>query len=398
LTHLFQGSRQNWNKIGPKLGKRLANNDILTALGHRDGRKVVVVSNGYDFIVRPLLEGMGIDKQKPRLVACRLRSGARDRESGKLMLLTDALGHGWNNRAILVTHALDDLPILDQVAEACLTKWPKACYESAISNIYFPFRYISKVKHPGQNYFLKTVVAEDWAFAVLATSLLSSQPVLHATAVALLIASFWCVYEVGYMENDLVAEQLESDGKLSQAYEHNKGMIYFTVPWVWAILFSLPGLFILGVIDGQFSWAPVVFAILIWMSILIGVRVFFHIYNYSNKPTRIWLYPALQAFKSIGVLAVTTTNVLGATLLMAQIMARWNLYLIYRFSGKWISIGQVLRVMLFIIFLVTIILGDLVSVAQLLTFQTSAVLIYSLVKARREITVVWRGLGWTASP
>lgn len=395
LTSLFRGSCKRWEQIAPEIGRELSNRELLQALGRSESRNIVVASIGYDFILRPLLKGMKIGEHK--LVSCRFRTGLRDRERGKLALLSDELEKGWHERAILVTDSLDDLPVLEKVAGPYLTHWPQARYDSAMMGVYFPFYYTTRVKHPGEKYLIKTVAAEDWMFAILATSWLSPQPVLHAVAVAFLTASLWCVYEIGYMENDLVAELLESDGKLSKNYEHGKDMINLAKPWAWAVVFALPGLLLLALVEDQGAWWLLAMSFLMWGLVLVGIRLVFYLYNRVNKFTRIWLYPVLQAFKSFGILVVTSTNLVGVSLLISQIIARWVLYLIYRYSGKWITIGQVLRFIFFIILILGMLLGGTTLTGQLLTFQTLAILTYAALKARREIMSIFSGFGVISS-
>jgi hypothetical protein len=395
LTSLFPSASQRWELLAPEIGRQLGNRDIIEALWRSEAREIVVASIGYDFIIRPLLKDMEIGEY--RLIACGLETGALDRKRGKLALLDAHLESDWHKRTVFVTDSLEDHATLEKVANAYLTKWPQAQYRSTMDDLYLPFRYMTRVKHPGEKYLAKTVTAEDWMFAILATSWLSSQPIFHAISIAFLTASFWCIYEIGYMENDLVAELLEPDGKLSEAYEHWKGSIDLVKPWVWSFAFALPGLLLLALVEDQGIWWSIALSFFMWVQVLVGVRLVFYLYNRVNKVARVWLYPVLQLFKSFGVLAVTATNLVGASFLVSQVVARWVLYLVYRYAGKWAPIGQIIRLVVFLIILLGLMVANSALATQLLTYQTLFLFGYAALKARREIISVWSGFGMISS-
>lgn len=119
----------------------------------------------------------------------------------------------------------------------------------AFSQIYFTTRkrlfaifYVEKVKRIGQKYIYKVILWDDLPLLFLAFSWHTSHPLLHGISIFLLLVSFWCVYEIGYYENDLVAEKYEEKPRLSVAYHSYKQMMKTWTPWLWSGIFGVLGI------------------------------------------------------------------------------------------------------------------------------------------------------------
>lgn len=309
------------------------------------------------------------------------------------------LGDGAIAQAMLITDSQDDAPLLSAVAAPCLFVWPEAAYIPAMSDIYVPFFYLEKVKKAGYPYFLKEVIGNDFAILILATSWQSTHPWIHGIAMAFLLLSFLCVYEMGYMENDLIAERFEKKPALSELYLRHKQKINFWWPWVWSASFAMPGLFLLHWSDVLlFETSPLTFdwvtfnpaatlgsQVLAWFLFLGVVRLFFSFYNHVDKYSRVWLYPILQAFKSLGFLSVAATNAVGTLLFMATVLAYWLPYIIYRYAKKgWPegNIAQLFRLVVFTFLIIAMAVGT-EDWSLLWTGQVLAMGAY----------VIWRGAG-----
>ena len=246
-----------------------------------------------------------------------------------------------------------------------------------LKNIYYPFAYLEKVKRQNEKYTLKMIFWDDVPVLLLAFSLPATNSFLHGISIIFLLVSFWCIYELGYYENDCVAEKYESEPKLSPAYYAHKQMMETIYPLLWSLVFGFIGVILLeqaGVthlsftspsIEQKISFLdPIVLIYLSWMIFLVCMRCCFFVYNYVNKQTRAWLYIVLQSFRYYGFLVMTATNIIGITLLSSQILSRSLLYIVYRYSGgnsrNWPREipEKLLRFSVFIFMLTSICLGS----------------------------------------
>ncbi len=409
-TLLFPWTPMLWKFRSKRLAGLYGNPLLLDALRANPRASVIIASNGFDFIIRPIVEKL--DLPVKQLIACRFWHGSADRKRGKKALLTDVLGSAVLAQSVVITDSIDDEILLQAVATPCLTQWPEATYIKAMGDFYIPFFYTDRVKQPGEQYIVKVILAEDLLFVVLCTSWLSNHPVVHAVGMTFLMAAFWCIYEVGYMENDVVAEKLEATPKLSSTYLKYKSRISFWQPWIWALLFSLPGMAFLQIAKGDFQWTlatignsfdqiddeQMLQALGAWAVLLVALRLTYLVYNYANKPTRVWLYPVLQGYKCFGFLAVTSTNLIGSLLFLALCLSRWMLYLIYRYGkGSWYKVGQVLRCLIFASLVLTAAIGTQ-DISLLLSWQAWTILILTCLKAQREFRSIVKELGWITDP
>ena len=250
-------------------------------------------------------------------------------------------------------------------------------YRSSLKNIYLPFAYLEKVKRRGENYTLKVILWDDVPILLLAFSWQVTNSMLHGISIIFLLISFWCVYELGYYENDYVAEKYESKPKLSFSYYAHKQMMTSGYPWLWSLMFGLIGIVLLE--QTQFPYLPfpsllieqkinflnpIILNFLSWIIFLLCMRWCFLVYNYVNKKTRIWLYIVLQSFRYYGFLWVTITNLIGISLLSSHILSRSLLYIVYRYSGgnadNWPREipEKFLRFLIFIFILISICFGS----------------------------------------
>ena len=215
----------------------------------------------------------------------------------------------------------------------------------SLRNIYLPFAYLEKVKRKNEKYTLKMILWDDIPILLLAFSIPATNFFLHGISIILLLVSFWCIYELGYYENDYVAQKYESEPKLSGAYYAHQQMMETVYPLLWSLMFGLIGVILLEkagithpsfaiLIEQKISFLnPTILTYLSWITFLVCMRCCFFIYNYVNKQTRAWLYIVLQSFRYYGFLVMTATNLIGITLLSSHILSRSMLYIVYRYSG-----------------------------------------------------------------
>lgn len=382
-----------WRNTARKLAKQHSNSELVDCLNQNKGAEVIVASLGFKSVIEPILRHMPVSYSK--LIACDLLAGPKDRQRGKLDMVEKSIGAEALSTATLITDSLDDLPVLEKVAKPLLVVWDKAKYISPMSDLYLPMMYLHKVKRAGENYIVKSVLGDDLPILLLALSWLSPQPLLSCCAILFLTFSFWCIYEVGYYENDFVGWRYEKDPTLNKEF-YVPGATYVSgtamsiwQPWVWALLLGAVGAIFLTASDSAVEFgqnylqetidaATVPFAI--WTLSLIGSRLCFWIYNYVNKQTRIWLYTFLQFSRYCGFLAIVATNLIGVSILFSQILSRSISYLVYRYAGgkkeNWPQLQEkFLRLVLFVLFIGGLGLAQS-DLSLVLSWQTGAIFLW----------------------
>jgi hypothetical protein len=401
-TLIFPWTLILWQWQAKKLAKRHANNTLIQALTQNKNSRVILATNGFGFIINSLAKHLPITFND--VIACRFWQGATDRQKGKEFLLTAALGSDEVARAIAVTDSTNDYPLLALVAKPCLVIWPEAKYVPAMADIYIPFLYLERAKRPNKKYFLRVILCDDFLVLILALSWLSSHPILHGISMLFLMLSFWCIYELGYVENDVIAEKFEKKPQLSETYQRYKNRVNVQEAWLWATFFAIPGLIILALsklVFNQTSFADTIRGIEIkallvnmtlWIGFLVVVRSTFWMYNYVDKQTRTWLYFILQVYKSFGFLIVTPINVIGAMLFTSKAICSWIPYFIYRFTkSTWIEDLpiSVLQTFLFGFLIIAIALGTQ-TFSILVNWQTLVILLFCAYRARRQFWKIIR--------
>lgn len=396
-TLLFPWTLILWEWRAKELAQAYVNTILLDALTKKANSRVIVATQGFDFIVRSLCKHFPIEFH--RVIACRFWQGAIDRERGKYSLVSAFLTKDELNRAIAITDSTDDNPLLASVATPCLVTWPEANYVSALANIYIPFLYLERAKRPGNQYFLRKIVYDDFLILILGMSWVNKQPLIHATGMFFLLLSFWCIYELGYVENDIVAERFEKQPTLSATYQQYINRINVWQAWIWAVTFAVPGVIILElakVISIDVSLASIVSTLdlqtalinmVFWIGLLLVVRLTFFIYNYIDKQTRTWLHFVLQTYKYFGFLVVTKTNIIGSMLFVAQVVSVWIPYFVHRYTkSKWPEElpHEMLRVFLFGFLVIAITLGTQ-NISILISWQTLVIFVWYAYRARRRL-------------
>ncbi|MGL5873054.1 MAG: haloacid dehalogenase-like hydrolase [Xenococcaceae cyanobacterium] len=342
VTVLFPWTPIVWLWRAKTLAKRYTNTELKQALLNCKA-KIIIATLGFDFIVIPLLRQMPITTSE--IISCRFWQGASDRVAGKRTLVKDKVGSSVMSGAIAVTDSIDDLPLLSAVAKPCLIVWPQVESLRANKYRYFPFYYLEKVKKTGKSHFIKQVLTDELPLLLLGLSWLSFHPWLNACGLTILLFSFYCIYELGYWENDRVGEKFEKNPVLSEYYDDYKNKMPIIEPWFWAMGIAVVGLFVLelskiGIDLSQTYWglesiAPANIAIdlMSWFGVLLLMRSIFWVFNHLDKKTRMWIYPLLQASKYFSFLLFLPTNIVGTMLFVSQVVSRSLPYIMYRWFG-----------------------------------------------------------------
>jgi hypothetical protein len=318
------------------------NRQLVAALEARGLTAPLVVTNGFRCIVAPMLTAFA--PLRPRLLAAPLLGAPAWRRRGKLAVVTAELGTAAVGRATLVTASQDDAGLLAATAQGIHVRWPEARYEPAGERGYVPFDYLERGKRPGRRHFLRAVLGEELVVVWLAYAVASPEPLLAALALFFLHLSFWAVYEIGYVENDRVAERLEAAPRVPDGYHARAQAFDPRLAWGCALILAAIGLMplVLGSPSGDAlralwpSASPpglMLAALGAWSLVLIGTRALFRLYNLTNKPGRTMLYLPLQACKVLGFAVLLPLSTAGAILVIAHITARWIPYLVYRYGN-----------------------------------------------------------------
>jgi hypothetical protein len=277
-----------------------------------------------------------------------------------------------------VTDSLDDLPLLAECARPLRTIWPGARFRRALSRVYLPGDYVAQVKRPNERYIMHVIIKEDLVFWVLSSVWIASHPLRHTLGLILLLASFWTIYERGYVDNDWAAAYLEHDGKLSDNFWHSPVATPAIQPWAWALALG-------AIAVGLLEWpGPVLGPFLKWLAVLVSTYWTFKLYNRIDKSARAWLYSALQVARSAALLPLVPVPIVGAAGLAALAIARWVSYYVYRVRGEWTQLDDFLmRLPIFLV--LTAILGCAEGAGALLNWTAASLLLWNMIRARKKL-------------
>lgn len=381
INIFFPWTRWRWRGKVPFFAERYVNRELKAALKVRAGPPVILTT-GFKSIVAPLLTAMGFADVP--LIAARTYSFA-DRRNGKLHMATCELGAETVGRCLFVTDSINDLEVLQSCARPLRTLWPMARYRRALSGIYLPGEYISQIKHPGQRYIFGGIIQEDFAFWLLSSIGLAINPLTHLAGLLLLLLSFWAIYELGYVDNDLAALRYEPDPKLSAAFDSVQVATPAVQPWVWALLVG-------GAAVGTLHPDKMVFVEYFarWVALLILTYACFVFYNRSDKMTRVWLYPLLQFARGAAFMVIVPIEPVGVAAIGAHVLSRWMPYQVYRLTSSkgWPNTRpELARLISFV--LLSLMIDCSLGPSVLLTWSALALLLWNVFKARRDIYAVF---------
>jgi hypothetical protein len=321
IATLFPWVRFRWARKVRVLARIFGNTQLLAAF-RQHAIEPIVLTAGFRPIVVPLVAALGLPGV--RIVAARL-NGCEDRIRGKLRCAIDALGEDTLRRGLLVTDSLQDLAVLHACKRPLRTIWPGAFYRRALSDVYLPGEYLTRVKRPGAHYIRRGILQEDFAFWVMSSIALAANPWCHIAGLLLLLGSFWAIYERGYVENDETALRYEREPKVESAYWESPVATPRVQPWIWALVLGALGILVL-----RWPAAPNPWDFAKWTLVLAGCSAWFKLYNRFDKSTRVWIYAGLQLARVAAFGVLVAVMPIGAVALGANALARWVPYYLYR--------------------------------------------------------------------
>jgi hypothetical protein len=336
----------------------------------------LIATVGFLPIVAPLVAAMGF--AEARIVAARLFV-FEDRRGGKLRLLSAALGEAAVHESMVLSDSSDDLPLLAACARPLRVVWPEARYLTALSRCYWPTEYLARIKRPGERYFLRGVLQDDFAYWLLASVTLAAYPLFHVAGLLLLLISFWAIYELGYVDNDRVAEKFEREPKLSPEFFRNPVATPTWQPWLWAGAFGTAAIFVL-----RLPATPPVADFLRWLGVLVATYLWFRLYNRVDKNTRVWMFPVLQLARSCAFVVLVPISLVGTAALSAHLFSRWVPYYVYRFGGRnWPETQpHLIRLVFFVLIACLFAIAE--GPAAVLNYPALALLLWTAFRARSE--------------
>ncbi len=218
----------------------------------------------------------------------------------------------------------------------------------------------SRVPMNNTGYMLYGVLLEDIVHLWLAFAWLMPAPLIGGLAIVLLHLSFWAVYEIGYVENDVLAVKHEARPKIPAQAAAYVLRVKPVQAWVVALIMSAPALGLLLAFDEQSltlagnGWGrTTAFFILnaTWIGYLALERAAFWIYNRLDVRSRGLFYVVLQILRLSGYALFLRLNIVGAVLLLSLVLARWVKYIAYRDTGRTLAESQRLLMLAFFVVL-----------------------------------------------
>ncbi|HLQ14073.1 MAG TPA: hypothetical protein VK130_12645 [Steroidobacteraceae bacterium] len=364
-----------WRRRVARRATGYTNQPLASALRAR-APAPLIATVGFLPIVTPLLAAMGF--AEARVVASRLFV-FEDRRGGKLRLLSAALGDAAVREAMVISDSGDDLPLLAACARPLRVVWPDARYRTALSRCYWPTEYLARIKRPGERYFFRGVLQDDFGYWLLASVTLAAYPLFHVAGLLLLLISFWAIYELGYVDNDQVAKRFEREPKLSAEFFRNPVATPAWQPWIWAAGFGAAAIFVL-----RLPGRPPAADFLRWLAVLVAAHWWFRLYNRVDKNTRVWMFPVLQLARSSAFVVLVPISLVGTIALSAHLFSRWVPYYVYRFGGQdWPETQpHLIRLVFFV--LIAGLFAIAVGPAAVLNYPALALLLWTAFRARRE--------------
>jgi hypothetical protein len=263
--------------------------------------------------------------------------------------------------------------------------WPEARYVAALGAVYLPTEYLTRVKRPGERYFLRGVLQDDFAYWVLTSIALAAHPLHHVAGLMLLLISFWAIYERGYVDNDLAARDFERDPKLTAAFFDSPVATPAVQPWLWAAALGAAGIYVL-----RFPDLPRTPDGLRWAALLLGTYGWFRLYNRMDKSSRVWMFSVLQLARTAAFVVLVPVPLIGVAALAAHLIARWVPYYVYRYGGKsWPQLQPpLIRITFFV--LLTLLLALVQGSALYANYTALALLLWTALRARRDLVLLAR--------
>ena len=343
---------------------QLQNHELVPMLSGIDPNRIVIVSLGYEWLIRQLVRGSPLSNS--RIVGSSFFQPAALRRSGKLARLQGLDIAPVRERDVVVTDSLDDEDLLSSVDGAFLIDPTRAGIRGTLQGVYVPFDYTARVKRSTQ-FVVKQVFLEELIIILLATAFYYPLSLSVWIGASLLFIAFFAAYEIGYAENDTIGHIAELRPKLSDNYDKLKKISLEPAAWLWVVGLTTLGVLLLGsdiaaaALDriglgsSGYELADLLQVALLWFFIVALGRGVFFVYNRLPMSWRLFAYLPLHFVKYFGLVIILPSQPAGYALLYAQIVRTWSLYAIRRCDGNIeIIASQVVRLTFFVMLLIAL--------------------------------------------
>ncbi|BDY04588.1 HAD family hydrolase [Ferrimonas sp. YFM] len=389
LLMLFPWSRKMWASRVRQLGPEYLNHKLMAPLQRHKG-PIYLVSYGFDFILKPLLDAAKVPW--PLLVSSTLHNAVYFRQQGKAQWVRQSLGEEAFEGAWSVTDSMLDRDLLEASTRGLLCRWPDSRPVRAGIDPMLPFVYTKKVKRPTESYFTRAVIGHDYLTMVLVFGLSSPEPLLACASLFLFLLSYFSAYEIGYAENDRLGLLYEAKPKVSEAFLRLGSAFRPWFAWMSAMILALPAAWLAK----ELSWVPQVSglqgmeaALAVWASfmvLLLGVRATFYWFNRIRERGRSVPMLLLQLARTAGYFVVFSSSLVGALFCFTHGLSKWIPYVTYRFGGerKGMPLHLFNGLMLFLVLAICWAAGA-VTWAQLSQWHTLVILLYVVARAAKDV-------------
>lgn len=268
---------------------------------------------------------------------------------------------------------------------------------------YIPLLYSVKVKKPNKSYFLRNIIGEDFIILLLTFAYDSIYFWQTTIILFLLQISFWCIYELGYIENDKIGKKFEDKPILYCDYDSYE----YSALWQhWGLSFSLSAIAIFFIYFNFEDIINLTFNLdsdrllnitknyLFWIAFLIILRFIFYIYNHINKQSRVWFYLLLQTCRYCGYLILFTVNIVSLMFLISKIATRSIQYILYRYIGGNSNSWPINFPRYFFYLLIFILLTGLIAINErnlslILNYQSLIIAIFCFTRGYKHFQKVF---------
>ncbi len=320
------------------------NRKLDAMLGDVPAERIVIVSFGFDFIIRALIKGTRYEQAQ--LVAPSLLGAVKARKQGKIaMLAAHGIQPDGAHDAMITDNAADDADIMAACSDGFDLQWTDAQAANPVTPGYVPFFYTAKIKRDPA-FFIKQVALEELPIVLLAYGLFGWGFSLTSwIALGLLFAALIIVYEIGYAENDQVGLKTEAAPKLTDAFFKYQNYRVAPWAWIWGLLVTVLAIAILpdarigemlnrlGLSELGSGLQGHAALVAIWMGVLVISRAAFWLFNTVTLPWRVFAYLPLHISKYFGFILLFPITAVGLALLYAHIVRTWALYAVRRAGG-----------------------------------------------------------------
>lgn len=368
---LFPWSRRTWARQARELAEKKGNAALLAAVRQDASRRIVIISFGFAHIQGPLLAAMGLGGA--RLIAATAGwHGQNLRTATKSAAIRACLTPEDIRDAVFVTDSQDDRDLLELFPQAHCVVWcDRAPFP--LAGVYVPFRYTAEGKYAVQDIIWNQHITEDLAVILIAYTSAAAD----LLALPLLFVSFFCVYEMGYYENNTLAARLEDHPTIAPGHAQFAHYPIGRQGAVWAAVTGLAGCALCPL--------PLLRAALLWAGLLLGTRIAFHVFNTTHPGKRLYLFPLLQILKTFAYAPLLGVGPAGALLLFAQVMRQTTNYCIYRNGGNTRTFRrQAHRLVIFVMGSLIAVLGGFFG-SRLAGWRYAVALTWCVYRTVREI-------------